>query len=119
MLPLEKKINLSTEIERLISLPFKILIPNSVILELQKLVQNPQNSVRLKAKLALELASSFDTLEEKGLDYADNEILMFVKKTPTTIVATTDRELRKKLKELNIPTITLRGKNRLILLGDL
>ncbi len=115
MLPLEKKINLSS----LNSLAFshKIVVPEIVIKELTKLTNSKKESIRRKAKLALSLAKKYEIIHSSGVTYADDEILKIAKKY-NAIVATTDKELRKKLREEGLAIITLVGKTELKIIGQ-
>jgi len=118
MLPLEKKLNITFEIERLVQKKFEIVVPEVVLDELKKLLNNEKQSTILKAKLALDLASKFSVLESETGYFADEEILRIATEKDA-IVATNDSELRMKLRERGIVVISLRGKNKLSLFGDI
>ncbi len=118
MLPLEKKINISFELERLVLKSFEIVVPQVVLDELKKLLDNKSQSTRLKAKLALELASEFSVIESRTNCFADEEILRIAVEKEA-IVATNDAELRSRLRKKSIAVISLHGKNKLSLFGDI
>ncbi len=118
MLPLEKKINLSYEIERLVQISFEIVVPQIVLDELRRLSEKESQSIKQKAKLALELANRFVKIESNTNCHADEEILRLALEKEA-IVATNDTELRKRLREKGIVVISLRGKNKLSLFGDI
>lgn len=118
MLPLEKKINLTYEIDRLVTITYDIVIPEIVIRELKDIIQEEKSAVKRKAQLALKLAASFRIIESKIEGIADTELLRLAK-VHNAIVATNDRELRLILLKNNIPVISLHGENKLNLFGDL
>ncbi len=118
MLPLERKINLSYEIERLVQISFEIVVPQIVLDELKRLSEKESQSIKQKAKLALELANGFVKIESNINCHADEEILRLALEKEA-IVATNDTELRFRLREKGIVVISLRGKNKLSLFGDI
>ncbi|MHA1217378.1 MAG: type II toxin-antitoxin system VapC family toxin [Candidatus Heimdallarchaeaceae archaeon] len=118
MLPLERKINLSYEIERLVQISFEIVVPQIVLDELKRLSEKESQSIKQKAKLALELANGFVKIESNINCHADEEILRLALEKEA-IVATNDTELRLRLREKGIVVISLRGKNKLSLFGDI
>lgn len=118
MLPLERKINLSYEIERLVQISFEIVVPQIVLDELKRLSEKESPSIKQKAKLALELANGFVKIESNINCHADEEILRLALEKEA-IVATNDTELRFRLREKGIVVISLRGKNKLSLFGDI
>ena len=82
----------------------KVVIPNCVISELEKL--NTTDS-----KAALQLCEQLDTADI-GNGYADDMLLEAAKNGK--IIATNDKELLKKLKKLNINALKIREKSKLI-----
>jgi rRNA-processing protein FCF1 len=118
MLPLEKKVNLTYELERLVHKNFEIVVPLAVLKELEELLEKGKQSTKLKAKLAIELANKFSILHTETNTFADEEILRLALEKDA-IVATNDSELRLKLRERGITVISLHGKNKLSLFGDI
>ena len=53
MLPLEKKINISLELERILPISFEIVVPKIVVCELERIKHDGSPSIQKKAKLAL------------------------------------------------------------------
>lgn len=98
------------EIDKIISQPCKLLTINSVIKELEKLSAKKGKDSK-NAKIALKLIKSkrIEILKSKERT-ADKAIIKLCDKK--TMVATDDKELRKKLKNLGIKTIYLRAKKR-------
>ena len=118
MLPLEKKINITLEIERILPISFEIVVPKIVILELEKIEKESSPSTQRKAKLALELIDNYRILESNIAGLADDEIEKLAVENKA-IVATNDGELRSRLRKRGISVIALHGKNKLKLFGNL
>ncbi|MCG3225481.1 MAG: 30S processome protein Utp24 [Candidatus Heimdallarchaeota archaeon] len=116
MLPLEKKINVSLELERLLPVSFEIVIPKIVVCELERIMRDSPPSTQRKAKLALELANKYRILDSNTEGLADDELEKLAIEN-NSIVATNDSELRSKLREKGVAVITLHGKNKLALFG--
>ena len=115
MLPLEKRVNLSLNF-----LPFsyKIVIPKIIKEELEKLKKSAKPSTKKKANFAFKLAENYENMNSSIGVHPDDEILRLALEH-NAIVATTDRELKRKLRENGIAIISLRGKNKLEIVGDI
>jgi len=87
-----------------------IIIPLEVINELKMLEHRKKNVLALEAKLALKLLkkNKFRKIDLQGGDKADREIVRYAKQHPEIIIATLDREMKRKIKN-RIITIR-RGK---------
>lgn len=118
MLPLERKINISYELERLLQIDFEIVVPEIVIKELKRLAENPSMALKQKAKLALELAEQYRVLESGKDGNADFEIIKLAKMYKA-IVVTNDVNLRSSLRKKGLTVVSLHGKNKLALFGDI
>ncbi len=118
MLPLEKKINLSYEFERILDVAFEIVVPQIVLIELRELKEKGETATKRKAELALNLAKSFRVIESKTEGHVDYE-LMRLAEIHKAVVATNDRKLRSMLIDKGKSVISLHGKNKLAVFGDL
>jgi rRNA-processing protein FCF1 len=118
MLPLEKKVNISLELERVLPISFEIVVPKIVIFELERILKDSTPSSQKKAKLALELANKYRILESNIEGLADDEIERLAINT-NSIVATNDSELRIRLRKKGIVVIALHGKNKLTVFGHI
>ncbi|MHA1668526.1 MAG: type II toxin-antitoxin system VapC family toxin [Candidatus Heimdallarchaeaceae archaeon] len=116
ILPLEKKLNLTAEIERILPLEHELVVPKKVIEELEKLKKEGTLAIQRKSKLALELAEAFKIIDSKFRGKTDDVIFELAIKHKA-VVATNDRELRKRLRSEGIAVISLRGNNKLSLFG--
>jgi len=112
MIPYQHKVDIFSEIGRLIPEQHDLIVPDGVIRELQQLRNIGKGSDKIATRIAIEL------IEKKGVKIieshgrVDEFILDFAVKNKS-IVCTNDRELKRKLKEFNIQIICLRGRNRL------
>jgi rRNA-processing protein FCF1 len=118
MLPLEKKINLSYEFERILDVAFEIVVPQIVLIELRELKEKSEPATKRKAEFALNLAKSFKIIESKKEGHVDYE-LMRLAEIHKAVVATNDRKLRSILIDKGKSVISLHGKNKLAIFGDL
>jgi rRNA-processing protein FCF1 len=82
---------------------YKILIPERVIGELEKL--GKESALRLLEKER----GNFQKISILGKN-VDNSIINFAKKNPEIIIATLDREIRKKIRN---PKMSVRNKKKL------
>lgn len=103
--PFEFGFNLDLEIER-VAPGIKVLVPSSVLRELQVLVK--KGDWRVKA--ALELAGRYPCVDIKGK--GDAPIFNLAKETGW-MVMTQDRKLRAALRKIGIPVLLIRGRGHL------
>ncbi len=112
MMLFEFSIDLEKELTRLLG-SFQLVVPTSIIKELEFLSKNAKGSKKTKAKASLKLIKKFNTInsnEKRG----DDSILYVAKKT-NGIVVTNDKELKNRLKEIAISVIFLRAKKKLVI----
>ncbi len=116
MLPLEKKINITFELERIIPVDFEIVIPEIIVIELKKLIEESSPSTKQKAQFALKLAEKYEILYSKTEGNADIELERLAEEH-NAIIATNDSALRLRLRQKGLPVISLHGDNKLSLFG--
>ncbi|MEM1556223.1 MAG: 30S processome protein Utp24 [Candidatus Bathyarchaeia archaeon] len=117
LLPFQFKIDILSEIEALIG-RFEPIVLSTTVDELKKLSNSRSVKISKMASSALELIRKFRVLEvnvKPGERY--DEVLLRIAKENNCIVATNDRELRKKLRETGITTIFLRQRSYLQIEG--
>lgn len=117
LLPLQFKIDIFSEIEALIG-HFEPIVLSTTLEELKKLSMRKSEKVRRQALLALEIAKKCRIIEacvEPGENYDD--VLLRTAKECNCIVATNDRNLRRKLREARLATIFLRQRTHLQIEG--
>ncbi len=108
LMPFQFKINLDAELRRLVG-ECDVLIPTSVIGELEKLRRTNKNA---GAALALAEKYVFFPVEGSG----DDSLIELAEKMEAAVV-TNDQGLIQRLKESRIPVIHLRSRNHLVLEG--
>lgn len=113
LLPGQFKVDIFTELERIMQEPFEIAVLESSIEELENLTKKGKSEDRRAAKLGLDL------LKHKALKILPSskqrcvDDLLVEMAGPALIVATQDAELRKRLKRKGAGVIGLRQKNHL------
>jgi len=98
------------KLKDLVGKNFKILLPSTVVSELNNLVCNREKF----SAAALEYSGRFEVIESPGK--GDDSILALAGKL-NAIVVTGDRKLRRRLNEAGLCVICPRGKNRLMFYG--
>ncbi len=92
----------------------KLVLPSEVINELEKLKENKKGEEKLRAELALDIiGKTKDSFEIINLNsgHVDSGIINFVKNRKI-IVATMDKELKKKLKN-KVRVLSIRARKKL------
>lgn len=107
----EFSIDLEDELTRLLG-KFQILIPRPISDELIFLSKHKKGKKNLNAKSALDLVKKYEISEADG---RGDDSVLFLAKKHNGIVVTNDKDLRRRAKELNLKTIYLREKSRLLL----
>jgi len=90
----------------------KVLIPEEVLDEVKKIMKSGKKlHFKEDAKLALKILNK-NKFKKIKLDtaYVDKGLINFVEKNKDVIIATLDRELKKKIKK---PKLVIRGKKKL------
>lgn len=119
MLPSVKRINLASELDRLVSSAYRLVTLTNVVRELEKLASQGSPGERRRARLALELMRTLGVeVVDLGIEGGADRAIVEASRARRWIVATMDRELRAKLRELGVPTIYLRGEKRLEMEGE-
>jgi len=89
------KIDLERELKRIMEYPYELYIISGTREELKKIAEEQKGKDRGTAKLALEMIKDVKTLEVNGKN-VDEKLVDVSDKN--TIIATQDRELKKKIK---------------------
>ncbi len=108
------KVDIFSEIERIAEFKYEICIIDKTANELKSIMENGSGNEKTAAKLALSLIRIKGIKKiktEEGI--VDDLILKIADKD--TIVATQDMELKRRLKEKDVPLIFLRQKKYLVL----
>jgi rRNA-processing protein FCF1 len=120
MLPMVKRINLVSELDRLLTVRYRLVVPRCVVEELERLEAQGRLLERRRARFALSFIKGLgmevvDSPPSRGVD----EALAQGALSHRWVVATNDRGLKSKLRRLGVPVICLRGGKKLALEGDL
>ena len=116
MIPGELGIDIFSEMERIIEEPYNLCIVDKTEKELENLVfKYGRKKEGLNAKLAYILLKqkSLKKIKSSNNEYVDDTIVNYAKKNSNIIVATQDKELKKRLKTQNIRLIVLKQKKYL------
>ena len=112
--PLEFKIDIFAELQRLLNRRFDLVLISPVKAELEILTQKNSPKMRRNAAFALSLAEkcTYVKVAEKPNEQTDDAILRVAQawKVP---VFTNDKALKAKLRDISMPVIYVREKSRL------
>jgi rRNA-processing protein FCF1 len=115
--PLQFKIDIFGELERLLNRRFELVVLSPVLCELEMIASKGAPKIRKMAAFAIQLAekckyvvvsSSAETVDDAIIDTAAEN------RTP---VFTNDAQLRKKLRDISVPVIYVRQKSHLAIEG--
>jgi len=116
--PSQFKMDIFEELMKLLNQRFEPVLLSTTHNELLTMAEKGAPSRRKHAALALKLAEKCKVVNvEKGWEETNDDVILRIAADWRSPVATNDRELRRKLRTLNIPVIFLRGKSRLELEG--
>ena len=110
LIPAQFKVDIFSEIDRLCDSSYKVYIFDKTINELEKIIKKQRGKHKAAANLALQLVKKFKINKLKATKNVDDAIVSLAKKE-RIIVATQDKELKKRLKGTRL--IVLRKKSYL------
>jgi len=117
-IPSQFQLDVFEELATLIGQRFDPVLLSPTKRELQKIAESGPPKMRKQATLALKLAEKCRLIQvEKGLEETHDDVIVRVAAEWGCPVATNDRELRKRLRNMGVPVIFLRQKRRLELEG--
>ena len=121
LVPGQFGVDIIGELNRIIDVRFKIIIPNVVLDELSVIERKSRGKDLLAIRMAKKLAERFETVEigRFGERPIDDQIFDFATRNKRVIVCTNDKGLKKRLRERGIPVVYLRSKKILELEGML
>lgn len=108
----EFSIDLEKELTRLLG-SYHIVVPSSIIRELEFLSKKGVGNKKIKAKASLKLVENYETVvvDEKNAD----DSLIILAKMMNGVVVTNDKELRKRLRDASVSVVFLRAKKKLMM----
>ncbi|WP_457741503.1 PIN domain-containing protein [Thermococcus sp.] len=121
LIPGQFGVDIIGELNRILDVKFKIVIPNVVIQELNVIEKKTRGKDLLAVRMAKKLTERFETVElgRFGERPIDDQIFDFAVKNGRVIVCTNDKGLKRRLREKGVPVVYLRSKKILELEGML
>jgi len=118
--PLQFKVDIFEELKILLNRRFELVLLSQVRQELERLFKQGSTQMRKNAAFALKLTEKCEvvTIDETGTDNVDDVIIRVASKGGCAVF-TNDRQLKKKLRDINVPVIYVRQKSRLSIDGRL
>lgn len=115
MIPGMYGVDVIGELRRITEGRFVLLVPSAVVRELERIAERKTPKERAAARIAMKIVEKFGkVVEAEGR--ADDVILRLAE---GRAVGTGDRELRRKLRKMGVPTIFLRQRTHLEVEGYL
>lgn len=113
MIPAKFKVDIYSEIQRIMAEPYELYILDKSIEELDSIIKTQKGREKASARLAKAILDNIKpkVLKTTSKAYVDKVILGL----KGFIIATQDKDLRLKLKRKGIKTIILRKKQHLVL----
>jgi rRNA-processing protein FCF1 len=118
--PAQFRIDIFENIATLLNQKYEPIILQTTYGEIQQMAEKGTPKLRKQAAMAIKIAEKCRVVNvEKNPEETNDEVIFRVATQMKCPVATNDRELRKRLRERDIPVIFLRGKHQLELEGSL
>ena len=118
--PSQFKLDIFEELGKLLGQQFDPILLSPTKNELQEMSRKGSPKIRKQASLALKFAEKCRIVSvEKDLRETHDDVVVRVAAEWKCPVATNDRELRKKLRNIGVPVIFLRQRRRLELEGEI
>jgi uncharacterized protein len=114
LVPGQFRVDIFDEIERIAHFPYELMIIDRTVNELNKIIAGraTQND-KTAARIALVLLAKYPVLQIKVAGYTvDDAIVNYVRENPTTLVATNDAGLMRRLKGLRLHIALVRLKQK-------
>lgn len=112
--PLQFKIDIFAELEKLLNRSFKLILLSTVKRELETLTKKGSPKIRKQAAYALALSERCRLVEVNAAPHTDvDDVIARMAADWKAVVFTNDEELRKKLRDISVPVIYVRQKSRL------
>lgn len=120
-LPFQFKIDIFEELKNLLKQRIEVILLSSTIKEIQEIAQKGSQKMRQQALFALRLSESCQIVEVPILNTYNtpDDVIFRIAMELLCPVATNDKMLRKRLKNINVPVIYLREMSHLEMDGDI
>jgi hypothetical protein len=112
--PLQFKIDIFSELSRLLNRNFELVLLSPVKRELETLAEKSSPKMRKNAAFALSLAEKckYVRVSERPKEFTDDAIVRIAREWNMPVF-TNDKLLRKRLRDISLPVIYVREKSRL------
>lgn len=119
LIPYQFRVDIFTQIDRISTFQYKIFILDKTLEELKNIVEKQKGKNKDAAKIALKLIAieNIGIIKTKGNEKTDDIILELSSKKDF-IVATQDKDLKRRLIHHNVKVIVLRQKKILAMVND-
>jgi len=112
--PLQFRIDIFYELERLLNRRFDLILLSAVKRELETLAKKGSPKLRREAACALRLAEKCRLVEvDAGSSVDVDDVIVKMAGERKAVVFTNDEQLRKRLRDISVPVIYVRQKSRL------
>ena len=115
--PMQFKIDVFGELERLLNRRFELVILSAVQHELEMLASDASPKIRKMAVFAKQLAEKCKHVEVSFTAKTIDDAIIEAAAKNRTPVFTNDAQLRKKLRDISVPVIYVRQKSHLAIEG--
>ncbi|RLI42867.1 DNA-binding protein [Candidatus Bathyarchaeota archaeon] len=115
--PLQFKIDIFKELKTLLNRNFELVLLSPIRRELEKLAEKGSPGMRRNASYALRLAERCVFYDVNREFASPDDAVLQMAKEWNCPVFTNDRELKKRLRDINVPVIYVRQKSRLEING--
>jgi rRNA-processing protein FCF1 len=114
LVPLQFKIDVFSDLERLLNRSFEVILLSSVKRELEALARKGSPKMRKNASYALKLAKKCRYVEVNfpASELTDDVIVKIAEEWKSPVF-TNDRKLKQRLRDISVPVIYVRQKSRL------
>jgi rRNA-processing protein FCF1 len=117
--PIQLKIDIFQELKTLLNRNFELVLLKPIQQELERLAKEGSPQTRKKTSYALKLAEKCRIVSVKEDTASPDDVILQTAGKWNCPVFTNDRELRNKLRNINVPVIYVRQKSRLEIDGRL
>ncbi|ANF22731.1 PIN domain-containing protein [Thermococcus piezophilus] len=121
LVPGQFGVDIISELNRVLDIKFRIVIPNVVLQELDVIERKSRGKDLMAIRMAKKLVERFETVDigRFGERMIDDQIFDFALNNERVVVCTNDKGLKKRLRARGIPVVYLRSKKILELEGML